>query len=201
MRKKITLFEPEQTPAQIHIGLRTIKTIVAVFLCALVGYFRDQPAFFSMTAAIVCMQTTAGKTIEISFNQLLGTIIGGAFGVGVLWLFYLTSLQEMMLLYYFVCSVALVPIILLTLLIRKPSISAFACVVFLSVAVFQLGVSDPWIYALQRTLDILMGIVTAFMINILLPNHAKKPEDVPGDSAEQNEEPPTESAEEKKDDV
>lgn len=172
---KINLFEPEATPERIHIGLRMIKTVVAVFLCSLVGWLRGQPTFFSMIAAVICMQNTTGKTVEISFNQLLGTIVGGLFGVGTLYIADLTGLQEIMPIYYLVVSLLLIPIILLTLVIRKPSISAFACVVFLSIAVYQLGTTSPWMYALQRVLDILMGVIAAFIINLLLPNHMPIP--------------------------
>jgi uncharacterized membrane protein YgaE (UPF0421/DUF939 family) len=168
---KINFFEPEATPERIHIGLRMIKTVIAVFLCSLVGWLRGQPTFFSMIAAVICMQSTTGKTVEISFNQLLGTVVGGVFGVGTLYIADLTSLQEAMPVYYLVVSLLLIPIIITTLVIKKPSISAFACVVFLSIAVYQLGTASPWIYALQRVLDILMGVVAAFVINLLLPNH------------------------------
>ena len=168
---KIKLFEPEATPERIHIGMRMVKTVIAVFLCSIVGWLRDQPTFFSMIAGVICMQNTTGKTVEISFNQLLGTIVGGVFGVGILYIADLTGLQEIMPAYYLVTSLLLIPIIILTLVIKKPSISACTCVVFLSIAVYQLGTASPWIYALQRVLDILMGVVAAFVINLLLPNH------------------------------
>ena len=175
---KWKLFEQEDTPERIHIGLRMIKTVVAVFLCSLVGWLRGQPAFFSMIAAVICMQTTTDKTVETSFNQVLGTVIGAAFGLLALYAEQLTHLRELLPLYYLLVSLLLIPIIVLTLLIKKPSISAFACVVFLSVAVFQLGTQSPWIYALQRILDILMGVVAALVINLILPNRRRPAEQV-----------------------
>ena len=174
MKTKIKLFEPENTPHHFHIGLRMIKTAVAVFLCSLVGYFRGQPAFFSMIAAVVCMQNSAGETLEIAFNQLFGTIIGAIFGLAILWVSNLTGMHQIMPIYYFVCSAILIPIIIVTLLVKKPSISAFACIVFLSITIFQLENVSPWNYALQRTTDILIGIVFAFIINIALPNKKRK---------------------------
>ena len=54
------------TPEHRHwIGMRIIKTVVAVFLCGLLAYFREASGFYSMIAAVVCIQNSAGKTIEI----------------------------------------------------------------------------------------------------------------------------------------
>lgn len=172
MREKINLFEPEETPARIHIGLRMIKTAVAVFLCSIVGFLRGQSAIFAMFAAVACMQSSAGKTLETSFNQVLGTVVGAIFGLAVLLLEHVTSMRDMMLLYYLICSLMLIPIILFTLLIKKPSISSFACAVFLGIAVYQLDTEQPAFYAIQRTADILLGVVVAFLVNIALPNRS-----------------------------
>ena len=65
------------TPEHRHwIGMRIIKTVVAVFLCGLLAYFREASGFYSMIAAVVCVQNTAGKTIESSVNRMVGTLIG-----------------------------------------------------------------------------------------------------------------------------
>ncbi len=169
--REFHFFEKEDTPAHIHVGLRMIKTVIAVFLCSIIGWLRGQPAFFAMIAAVVCTQNTPGKTVVTSLNQLLGTVIGALFGLGALYLELLLGLQDMMPVYYLLVSVLLIPIIVLTLLIRKPSISAFSCVVFLSVAVFQLGTAQPWVYALQRGFDVFVGVLMAFLVNLALPQH------------------------------
>ncbi len=174
--RRIKFFEVEQTPKRIHIGLRMIKTVIAVFLCALIGWLRGEPAFFSMIAAVACMQNTTDQTVETALNQVLGTVIGALFGLAAVYIELLAGLQQQQLMpvYYLIVSVMLIPVIITTLLIKKPSISAFVCIVFLSVAVTQIGSSHPWIYALERTFDIFMGVVVAFLINLVLPNHVSK---------------------------
>ncbi|MCL1828096.1 MAG: FUSC family protein [Oscillospiraceae bacterium] len=157
-----------------HVGFRIIKTVTAVFLCALAGELHDQPVYFSMIAAVICMQNTTGETLEAAFNQVIGTVIGGVFGVALLYLELLIGLERFMPLYYLVCSLFLIPVILTTLIIKKSSASALACIVFLSIAVFRLGTAYPWLYALQRVIDIIIGVAAAFLINIILPN---RPED------------------------
>lgn len=174
--RHIRFFEVEQTPKRIHIGLRMIKTVIAVFLCAMIGWLRGEPAFFSMIAAVACMQNTTGETVETALNQVIGTVIGALFGLAAVYIELLAGLQrqQLMPIYYLLVSVFLIPAIITTLLIKKPSISAFVCVVFLSVAVTQIGSAHPWIYALERTFDIFMGVIVAFLINLILPNHISK---------------------------
>lgn len=176
--RRIKFFEAEQTPKRIHIGLRMIKTVVAVFLCALIGWLRGEPAFFSMITAVACMQNTTDETVATALNQVIGTVIGALFGLAAVYIDLLAGLerQQLMPIYYLLVSVMLIPAIITTLLIKKPSISAFVCVVFLSVAVTQIGSAHPWIYALERTFDIFMGVVMAFLINLILPNHVSKVE-------------------------
>lgn len=174
--RHIKFFEVEETPKQIHIGFRMIKTVIAVFVCAMLGWLRGQPAFFAMISAVACMQNTTGKTVEIAFNQVLGTVIGALFGLAAIYIELLAGLQQQQLMpvYYLLVSAMLIPVIVVTLVIKKPSISAFSCVVFLSVAVTQIGAASPWIYALERTLDIFLGVVVAFLVNLALPNRFKK---------------------------
>ena len=176
--RRIKFFEVEETPKRIHIGFRMIKTAVAVFICAILGWLRGEPAFFAMIAAVACMQNTTGKTVEIAFNQVLGTVVGAVFGLAAIYIELLAGLQqqELMPVYYLIVSVMLIPVIVVTLLIRKPSIASFSCVVFLSVAVTQIGAAHPWLYALQRTFDIFLGVVVAFLINLILPNHFSRVE-------------------------
>ena len=168
MKLKLNLSKKNKS-ARPYVGLRIIKTVTAVFFCALAGNLHGQPVYFSMVAALICMQNTAGQTLEVSLNQVVGTIVGGVFGVGVLYFDLLTGLQNIMPLYYLFCSLLLIPVIRLTLLIKKPAVSALSCIVFLSIAVFRLGTADPWLYALQRALDTCIGVAAAFVINIILP--------------------------------
>ena len=44
-----------------HVGMRIIKTALAVLVCGLIGWIRDQDSmnFFSMIAAVICIQKSA----------------------------------------------------------------------------------------------------------------------------------------------
>ena len=105
-----------------HIGMRIIKTALAVLVCGLIGWLRDRDGmnFFSMIAAIICIQKSAEATIKNSFNRVVGTAIGGAYGVAVLFAETQLHMQRFMPLYLLVISVLIIPIIVTTLAITSP---------------------------------------------------------------------------------
>ena len=170
--KRIRFFEPEDTPGHIHIGLRTLKTVIAVFIVGVVCWLRDNtwPAI-SMIAVIICMQPSAEKTLTTSMSRLLATFIGGVFGVGIVFIADVAGFYELTLVYYLAIALLMIPVIIVTLLIKKPSITALTCVVLVSVAISR-GFASPYIGALTRIIDTVLGIVTALVVNLILPNHA-----------------------------
>lgn len=167
-------FEEVEPPHHFHIGMRIIKTVIAVFICGLLGWLRDETSFFSMIAAVLCMQKSAEKTFTTSFNRIMGTAVGGAFGVVVLFLETKLHVQRVMPVYYLIVSVMLIPVILSTIAIKKPSVAGFACVVFLSTTIYHVGDAAPYTYALNRMLDTVMGIVVALVVNLAMPGPKKR---------------------------
>ena len=54
------------------IGMRLIKTAIAVFLCFLVDFFRDgRILFYSAIAAILCMQPELDSSLKVGKRELL----------------------------------------------------------------------------------------------------------------------------------
>lgn len=158
------------TPEHRHwIGMRIIKTVVAVFLCGLLAYFRSASGFYSMIAAVVCIQNSAGKTIESSVNRMIGTLVGGIMGVLVVYGLDTLGVLYIELLRYAVLSVMLIPIIKLCLTIKKPGCAAMACIVFLCVTVNHSVGDTPAIYSIDRLFETMVGVALACAIDILLP--------------------------------
>ncbi len=151
------------------IGMRIIKTVIAVFLCGLLAFFREASGFYSMIAAVVCIQNSAGKTIESSINRMAGTLIGGVAGVLVVYSLDMLGVLYMELLRYAVLSVMLIPIIKLCLAIKKPGCAAMACIVFLCVTVNHSIGDTPAVYSIDRLFETLVGVALACGIDILLP--------------------------------
>lgn len=159
----------------VHIGMRIIKTALAVFICGLIGWLRDRDGlnFFSMIAAVICIQKSTEATLKNSFNRAVGTAIGGAFGVALLFAETQLHMQQLFLpLYILACSLLIVPIIVTTLAIHKPTVTGFSCIVFLSISIYHVGDVSPYTYAINRLLDTVIGIAVALAVNLLLPGSA-----------------------------
>jgi len=171
---KELFFEEVETPLHFHIGMRIIKTVLAVFICSIIGWLRGEMTFFSMIAAVLCMQKSAEKTFTTSFNRIMGTAVGGVYGVLVLFIETQVHAQKIMPLYCLIVSLMLIPVILTTIAIKKPSVAAFACVVFLSTTIYHVADADPYTYALNRMLDTAIGIVVALVVNLAMPGPRQK---------------------------
>lgn len=169
-------FEELGEPYHFKIGMRMVKTAIAVFICALIGWWRGQTTIFGMIAAILCMQKSTEKAVSTSFNRLIGTAVGGIYGLLILFLETYVHTQVFMPLYYLIVSAMMMPIISTTIAIRRPSAAAFSCIVFLSTTIQHVGKTLPFDYTLNRLLDTIVGIVVALIVNLAIvnPEHRKK---------------------------
>lgn len=150
-----------------RVGMRIIKTVIAVFLCGLLAYVRGKSAFYSMIAALFCVQNSAGKTIESSVNRLLGTLVGGVVGVLVVYSMDTLNILRIDLLRYLLLSLLLIPIIELCLMVRQPGIAGMACMVVMCLVVDP-G-DKPAVDSIERLFETAVGVVLACGIDILLP--------------------------------
>lgn len=197
-KEKFTLLDPDSPPIHLHVGLRMIKTVLAVYICAMIGYFRGQVTIFSLIAAVLCMQPTPEKTLIIAFNRTMGTLVGGLFGLAALLLSIELGIFNIPWLYYLIVSLLIIPIMMTTLLMKKPTISAFTCIVFFSICFGHTSSDSSVLYAFGRVIDTMVGIVVAMVINLTLPNHSpelSKKADEPADPEPVEQEPAGEEPE------
>lgn len=162
-----------------HIGMRIVKTVIAVFVCGVLASVRHESGFYSMIAAVVCVQNSAGKTIESSINRMIGTLIGGVAGVLVVYAMDTLGILYIELARYAVSALLLIPIIELCLVIKKPGSAAMACIVFLCVTVNHSVGDTPAVYSIQRLFETLVGVVLACGVDILLPYRTPPEEAAP----------------------
>ena len=146
---------------RIHVGMRIVKTVIAVYVCGLIGYLRGELGFFSIIAAVICMQKSTDATIKNSFNRVVGTAIGGVFGVAMLFAETHLHLQRCMPIYLLAVALLLIPIILVTLAI-------------LSIVINHFTDASPYPYALDRLLDTIVGIIVTLVVNLALPPYEKR---------------------------
>lgn len=140
------------------IGLRTIKTVIAVFLSALLmKYALHQTPFFACIGAVVAMERTLSSSVQAALIRNIATISGGLVGIAV------SSFTENLLL----LSLGLIPMILINNAIgRKETIVPGAIVYF---AVSYLNTMDQaWHYGLTRILGTLLGSIIALAVNRII---------------------------------
>ena len=192
------------TPERRHrIGMRIIKTVIAVFLCGVLAFLRNTSALYSMFAALFCVQNSAGKTIHSSIDRALGTLIGGVVGVLTVYTMNALNILHIDLLRYLLMSLLLIPVIELCLIIKKPGCAGMACMVIMCLVVDP-G-DKPAIDSIERVFETVVGVALACGIDVLLPYEkvaqagaesapVREDKPVPG-----NAQPPEQSAEALKD--
>lgn len=165
---------PENNFPKFHIGMRIWKTFIAAFICAIVGMLLDMQPFYSMIAAILCMQVSVSESIKKGITRLIGTLIGGVFAVLILLLIDFTPLQPFSMLYYVIISFCVVPLIYTNVLLKQDASSYITCVVFLSIVLSHLGEGNHYLFALTRMLETAFGIVVAIIVNKTIRNNDKR---------------------------
>lgn len=173
-----------------HIGMRIIKTVIAVFLCGLLAFLRDTSALYSMFAALFCVQKSAGKTIQSSVNRVLGTLVGGVVGVLTVYAMDTLNILHIDLLRYLLMSLLLIPTIEFCLIIKRPDCAGMACMVVMCLVVDP-G-DRPAVDSIERLFETAVGVALASGIDVLLPHQPIPP---PAPECADGGEPPQDSGE------
>jgi hypothetical protein len=156
------------------IGMRIIKSAVAVFLCFVIYLIRrDGVPFYSAIAAILCMQQYVSSAVKVAWNRTVGTVIGGLFGMAVLLLEQRFFSADMPVVRYILISAMIVPLIYFTVVVKKTAASYITCVVFLSITVSHAADVNPYLFAFNRMLDTLIGIFVSLVVNWVHVPHRK----------------------------
>ena len=140
------------------IGLRTIKSGIAVFLCLLL--LPNEP-FFACLTAVICLQDTVYNSIHMGINRGGGTIIGASFGL----VFHNTYISKPLI--YIIISLGIILMIYICNLLKRPGAINITCIAFLGVTTAH-AYSDPLFYATNRMVETLLGIVISILVNKLI---------------------------------
>lgn len=151
------------------IGLRTIKSGIAVFLCLLL--LPSEP-FFACLTAVICLQDTVYNSIHMGINRGAGTIIGASFGL--LFLFFFRTLENYIpnqylskLIIYIIITIGIIFMIYICNILKRPGAINVTCIAFLGVTTTH-AYSDPLFYATNRTIETILGIVISILVNRLI---------------------------------
>lgn len=140
------------------IGMRTIKTGVAVFICTLLAEYLVQNPMFAGVGCVASVQDTVKSSFKLGFNRVKGTFVGGL--VGFLCVLIkpgdplLAGLGIMFTIY---CCTTL-------------KINSGIIVSSVTFLVVHLGIidSEPAYYAMSRVFDTSIGVIIGIIVNYIL---------------------------------
>lgn len=142
-----------------HIGLRTVKTGLAVALALFFADLRGSTSLiFAAIGAISAMSRTVGDAFETCRTQLTGILLGAGFGA--LFVSLLANFR------YVGIGLGLIVLILLCVRLRLQFAVPLSCIVFVSICVSPAG--DAFQYGFNRLLDTTIGLATALVINVAI---------------------------------
>ena len=149
--------------------MRIIKSAIAVSLCVLINLLRgdDGMVFYSMLAALWCIQMYRTNTLNNAYQRTIGTVVGAVYGLIYLLLFPTKiNAQEIgIIIEILSIFLGIVLVIYTTVLIHKNQASYFSCVVFLSIVVNHLNDANPYLFVWNRFLDTMIGILIGVCVN------------------------------------
>ncbi|MEG0315063.1 MAG: FUSC family protein [Erysipelotrichaceae bacterium] len=148
------------------IGLRIIKSSIAVLLCFIVYIIRGEGVpFYAAIAAILCIQPEISKSKFKAKSRIIATIIGGIIGMLIL-AFKQNYMNDINIIYYYLLvAIMIIPLLYIPTIIKQSDSSYLTCVVFLSITVSHIGDINPFIFGTNRIIDTLIGVFIAITIN------------------------------------
>jgi uncharacterized membrane protein YgaE (UPF0421/DUF939 family) len=188
------LFEDSlQVDTQYRIGMRVVKTITAVTFCLLIAWLmgsRDSLPIAAI-AAIVTMQATGTESAKTGVFRVLGTIIGGGFGILTV-LIGLSLPGHVQGLFILVIPVMLLLNLYLCNFLNMKDACSISCVVTIIVGsqiLADASFSESLAFTFVRVRDTLIGVSVATIIN-MLPTIARRirKQETPSRHSEQSEE-------------
>lgn len=143
-----------------HIGLRTVKTAVAVLIAMVLVEFygtSDSKLIFAMLGAMTAMRPTFRESWYACLAQLVGVLFGAILGVGLLQL-PIPGLAQ--------AGIGIVLVITLYNMLRIPFAPDLPCLIVVLLCVTP--DIQPWAYAIGRFWDTFIGLVVGMLINVLV---------------------------------
>ncbi len=146
---------------RISIGLRTIKTAVAVILAMAIvdalGGATSSPMFFAMLGAMAAMEPTFKDSLEACVVQTVSIVLGGVAGVLILGLGLPPVIGS---------GVGIVLMILFFNALQIRFSPSLACLIVVTLCTSDTG--HPVVYAAGRIWDTAIGLTVGMMVNTLV---------------------------------
>ena len=152
-------------------GQRILRSVIAAVICLIIYFLRSRRGapFYSIIAALQCIQPYSPNMLKVGKNRITGTLIGAFWGVcvlfGALWVTDGKLEYENTLIYYIILAVFIGVVLYSTVVLKVTESSYFSSVVFLSITMNHIGDANPYIFVFNRTLDTIIGVGVAVLAN------------------------------------
>lgn len=141
------------------IGLRTIKTTLAIALCAgFMEYVLHVSPFFGCIGAFVAVDNTIGKSIKAIIKRNFATIIGGI--IGMVFTYFTDNV--------FILALGVMVLIILLNQTKYNEAILPAAIVYLGVVYIDFAQSSATLYALSRVAETFIGTVIGLAVNLII---------------------------------
>lgn len=150
-----------------HLGMRIVKTSIAVFLCLIIHYLMGYEGMMlqSCITAIICVQPYMNDTKRFAFNRGIGTLIGGIWGL--LFLLVMKQFETHVLIVYVCMAIGVLIVLYSTVAIRLSDAAGLCAITFLCIAVGYNDDDPALITTVSRLFDTIVGIIVALLVNII----------------------------------
>ena len=148
-----------------HVGMRTLKTGIAVVITACLGNtFLISNPFYAVIGTVFAMQNTVKSSFVAGKNRFLGTVLGAIIG----YLFALVHFDHP-----FYLGFAVIVTIICCNALKISSSIIIAATVCISILMGITADQNPLIYSLLRTTDTSIGIIVGILVNYFIaqPNY------------------------------
>lgn len=164
-----------------RIGMRIVKSAVAVGICFLIYYLRDSRGipFYTAIAALQCMQSYHGSSRKVAMRRINGTFIGAAYGLAIIVLqcFVLEPNHVHYTAYCALVMLGVVAALYTAVVLNCQDAAYFSTVVFLCITMVHIGDENPYLFVFNRVTETLIGVAVGMVVNAFhLPR--KKRDDV-----------------------
>lgn len=149
------------------LGLRIIKTGIAVTVCVAVTYFfKLHEPFIAVVATVMSMGKSIDMSVKSGRNKMVGAVIGSALGCA----FAMISPANAGL-----CGIGIILTLYLCRLLHLNGAATLSSFSFAAVMFGTAGM-EPWHFASASVIDCLIGVAVAIVVNLILfpPNYAEE---------------------------
>ncbi len=140
------------------IGLRTVKTAIAVTLSVILAkIFNFQYPFFMGMTAIISMDKTMTNSLKMGRNRVFGTFLGACIGIGLSFIDRGNAL---------LCGVGVIILIQICNYLKLQGAITIGGIVMIAIMVHT--DKTPMYYGFYRTMDTLIGASISFIVNMTI---------------------------------